>query len=110
MRASTLTLLSAATLASAAFEDANIVVERSLGCGKGYENTTVQVSIEHDYANPEILNQVSSLYQVDAEYTYFCFAYKPDGSFYSDEWFGLDKPLHLSTKNVVVEAITCRVE
>ncbi|KAF2965741.1 hypothetical protein GQX73_g7825 [Xylaria multiplex] len=108
MRAAALTLLSAASLAAAAFDPAIIVVEKSLG--NAYQNTTIEVSPENDYANAEVLNQVSSLYQVGPDYTYFCFAYKPDGTFYSDEWFGLGKPLHLSTNNVVVQAITCRVE
>ncbi|KAI0436481.1 hypothetical protein F4803DRAFT_542104 [Xylaria telfairii] len=108
MRTTLLTILSAAAVAKAAFEPATIVVEKSLG--NAYQNTTIEVSVEHDFADPEILNQVSSLYQIGPEYTYFCFAYKPNGEFYSDEWFGLNKPLRLSTNNVVVKAITCRVE
>ncbi|KAI1742960.1 hypothetical protein F4680DRAFT_388436 [Xylaria scruposa] len=108
MRATVLTLLSAAAVAKAAFDPAIIVVEKSLG--NAYQNTTVEVHPEYDFSDPEILNQVSSLYQIGPEYTYFCFAYKPDGTFYNDEWFGLGKPLHLSTNNVVVQAITCRVE
>ncbi|KAI0409205.1 hypothetical protein F4802DRAFT_545837 [Xylaria palmicola] len=108
MRAAALALLPAAALASAAFDPAIIVVEKSL-CNR-YVNTTIEVHPEYDFADPEILNQVSSLYEIGPEYTYFCFAYKPDGTFYNDEYFGLDKPLHLSTNNVVVQAITCRVE
>ncbi|KAI0115613.1 hypothetical protein GGR51DRAFT_503569 [Nemania sp. FL0031] len=108
MRTSALTLISAAAVAQAAITPATIVVEKSLG--NGYQNTTVEVHPEYDFTDPEVLNQVSSLYQIGPEYTYFCFAYKPDGTFYSDDYFGLDKPLHLSTNNVVVQAITCRIE
>ncbi|GAP90860.1 hypothetical protein SAMD00023353_5500410 [Rosellinia necatrix] len=118
MRATaSLTLLSAAAgLASAALKPAIaamekpaiIVVEKSLG--NAYRNTTVEVHPEYDFEDAAVLDQVSTLYQVGPEYTYFCFAYRPDGAFYSDDWFGLDKPLRLSTNNVVVKAITCRVE
>lgn len=108
MRAAVLSLLSAASLASAAITPATIVVEKSLG--NAYQNTTIEVHPENDFVDDAILNQVSTLYQIGPEYTYFCFAYKPDGTFYSDEWFGLDKPLRLSTNNVVVKAITCRIE
>ncbi|GAW13451.1 hypothetical protein EKO27_g3908 [Xylaria grammica] len=108
MRAAAFTLISAAALASAQSKPAVIVVEKSLG--NAYQNTTIEVSPTSDYSNPEVLNQVSSLYQIGPEFTYFCFAYNPAGEFYSDEYFGLGKPLHLSTNNVVVQAITCRVE
>ncbi|KAI8944188.1 hypothetical protein F4801DRAFT_595134 [Xylaria longipes] len=109
MRASVLTLLSAAAVAKAAIEPAIIVIEKSLG--NRYQNVTaVEVHAEYDFTDPELLNQVSSLYQIGPDVPYFCFAYKPDGTFYSDEWFGLDKPLRLSTNNVVVKAITCRLE
>ncbi|KAI0433132.1 hypothetical protein F5Y09DRAFT_97876 [Xylaria sp. FL1042] len=109
MRAAALTFISAAVgFASAAITPATIVVEKSLG--NAYQNTTIEVHPEYDFTDAEVLNQVSSLYQVGPEYTYFCFAYKPDGTFYNDEYFGIDKPLHLSTNNVVVKAITCRIE
>ncbi|KAH8159932.1 hypothetical protein CIB48_g8310 [Xylaria polymorpha] len=109
MRATVLTLLSAAAVAKADLKPAIIVVEKSLG--NAYQNTTVEVPIQYDgFSDPEILNQVSSLYQIGPEYTYFCFASKPNGELYSDEWFGLNKPLHLSTNNVVVKAIICAAE
>ncbi|KAI0861263.1 hypothetical protein F4860DRAFT_524394 [Xylaria cubensis] len=108
MRNAVLTLLSAAAVAKAAIAPAIIVVEKSLG--NAYQNTTVEVHPEYDFSDPAILSQVSSLYQIGPEYTYFCFAYKPDGTFYNDEYFGLGKPLRLSTNNVVVQAITCRIE
>ncbi|KAI1364034.1 hypothetical protein F5Y08DRAFT_308095 [Xylaria arbuscula] len=108
MRAAALTLLSVAGLASAQITPATIIVEKSLG--NAYQNTTIEVHPEYDFEDAEILNQVSSLYEVGPEYTYFCFAIKPDGTFYNEEYFGLDKPLHLSTNNVVVKAITCRIE
>ncbi|KAI0193116.1 hypothetical protein F4808DRAFT_361922 [Astrocystis sublimbata] len=108
MRASFLTFLSAAAVATAQSRDAVIVVEKSLG--NRYVNTTVQFPPTMDYVNDEVLGQVSSLYQIGPEFTYFCFAIKPDGTFYNEEYFGLDKPLHLSTNNVVVAAISCRIE
>ncbi|KAI0968336.1 hypothetical protein F4678DRAFT_442757 [Xylaria arbuscula] len=110
MRATALTLLSAAArLASAEITPGTIVVEKFL-CNSTYQNTTILVHPEYDFNDTKILNQVSSLYQIAPEYSYFCFAYKPDGTFYSDDWFGIDKPLHLSKHNVVVQAITCRIE
>ncbi|KAI0516904.1 hypothetical protein F5B22DRAFT_646251 [Xylaria bambusicola] len=108
MRAAALSLLSAVGLASAQVQNATIVVEKSLG--NAYQNTTISFSPVYDYENPEILNQVSSLYQIGPEYTYFCFATRPDGTKYSDEWFGIGKPLRLSTNNVVVKTISCYLE
>ncbi|KAK5625095.1 hypothetical protein RRF57_000811 [Xylaria bambusicola] len=108
VRAPALTLLFAVGLASAQYKNATIVVEKFLG--NRYQNTTILFPPEFDYENPKILNQVSSLYQIGPEYTYFCFATRPDGTRYGDEWFGLGNPLHLSTDNLVVKMISCHLE
>jgi hypothetical protein len=79
-----------------------------------YENTTVAVQWDHPFQDPLILNEVSTLYQVTTEYTFYCFADRPDGSRYNQEAFALD-PLRLADEygdgqNVVVGAIECLPE
>lgn len=108
MRASVLAFLSAAAITANAtpITPATIIVEKA--GPNGFENTTIEVSPEHDFDDPAFLSEVTSLYELDTEY--FCFAYKPDGDFYDDEYFGIDKPLHISDTNVVVAAVTCRIE
>ncbi|KAI1812340.1 hypothetical protein GGS20DRAFT_28368 [Poronia punctata] len=108
----TFLLLSALTpvLAQFTFPPAIVVVERAVGCGR-YENTTVEVYIEDDdYADPEVLSQVSTLYQIAT--TNMCIAYMPDGTtpYNNADYFTIGKPLHLSRGNVVVSRINCNVE
>ncbi|KAI0143819.1 hypothetical protein GGR57DRAFT_507793 [Xylariaceae sp. FL1272] len=112
MRAAILSLLGLAALTTAQWEAYGaLVIERYTNCSSApYKNTTVTPEDPFDYRNDTLLAQVSSLYQVEPGFTYFCFAYKPDGTWYSDDWFGIGKPLHLSKHNVPVQSITCRVE
>ncbi|KAI0200479.1 hypothetical protein F4808DRAFT_429001 [Astrocystis sublimbata] len=111
MRSSVLSLLSVAALAAADITPGHIVIESATGNAcQPLSNITVDVHIEHDFMDTSVLKRVTSLYQVDAEYTYFCFGIKPDGTFFSDNYFGLDMPLHLSDTGVELAGITCRVE
>ncbi|RWA13798.1 hypothetical protein EKO27_g1288 [Xylaria grammica] len=112
MRASALALLSAAALASAQDGPYGIIVVEKVDpeAFNGRSNSTVNVYLTEAYENPEILGEVSTLYQIYPWYSYFCFAYKPDGTAYSDDWFGTGKPLHLSSENVPVSSIQCNAE
>ncbi|KAF2969391.1 hypothetical protein GQX73_g4205 [Xylaria multiplex] len=114
MRAAALTLLSAAALAGAQSDSdpyGIVVVEKvDPEAFNGRSNQTINVYVSEDYQNPEILGEVSTLYFIYPWYTYFCFAIREDGTYYNDEYFGIDKALHLSDDNVVVGSISCRVE
>jgi len=79
-----------------------------------YENRTVAVQWDHPFQDPLILNEVSTLYQVTTEYTFYCFADRADGSRYNEEAFALE-PLRLADEygdgnNVIVGAIECFAE
>ncbi|KAI0532663.1 hypothetical protein GGR58DRAFT_522615 [Xylaria digitata] len=114
MRAAALILLFTAALAGAQSQSdpyGIVVVEKvDPEAFKGCSNQTINVYVSEDYQNPEILGEVSKLYFIYPWYTYFCFAIREDGTYYNDDYFGIDKPLQLSEGNVVVGSISCRLE
>ncbi|KAI0517623.1 hypothetical protein F5B22DRAFT_645802 [Xylaria bambusicola] len=103
-----------AGIAHAQSKPIDLIVEK-LGC-EGYVNTTVKWT-PYDtgltFEDPGLLSKVSGLYieQEDiSEYTFFCFAYKPDGTAYNKEAFWINHPLILAAGNVVVQYIHCLTE
>ncbi|KAI5862079.1 hypothetical protein GGS23DRAFT_103669 [Durotheca rogersii] len=90
-----------------------VVVEASHGgAGNGLTNTTIAVPIEQVYTNPEALDEVSTLYLIDAEgvavESVVCTPYRgTDGTGASGLPFTNTNPSYLSTNTVVVGSIVC---